>query len=139
MRAIMDRSYLALFFPYLNVLCKRHNYIHADSAIMENSLVEKIDSYISAHMQEKIMIDELANAVHLSKYHFIRRFKELTGLTAHAYLTGRRLMRACELLEEGEDVMNVYGMVGFADYSVFLRNFRKVYGISPREYRREKN
>ena len=137
MRSVMDRGYLTLFFSYLNVLCARHDYIFSDAAVMENSLVEEIDRYIEEHIEEPITIDELAAVVHLSKYYFVRRFKELTGVTAHTYLINRRLIRACELLKEGEEVMNVYSMVGFSDYSVFLRNFRKMYGISPREYGRE--
>ena len=104
---------------------------------MENSLVEEIDRHIAEHIEEPISIDELADVVHLSKYYFVRRFKELTGVTAHTYLINRRLIRACELLKEGEEVMNVYSMVGFSDYSVFLRNFRRTYGVSPREYWRE--
>ncbi|MCR4763252.1 MAG: AraC family transcriptional regulator [Lachnospiraceae bacterium] len=137
MRGVMDRGYLTLFFSYLNVLCARHDYIFADAAVMENSLVEEIDRHIATHMEEVITIDDLAEVVHLSKYYFVRRFKELTGVTAHTYLINRRLIRACELLKDGEEVMNVYGRVGFSDYSVFLRNFRKVYGVSPREYARE--
>ncbi|MCR5674230.1 MAG: AraC family transcriptional regulator [Lachnospiraceae bacterium] len=137
MRPVLDRGYLTLFFSYLNVLCARHDYIYVDAAIMENSLVEEIDRYIAAHIDETITVGDLADVVHLSKYYFVRRFKELTGVTAHTYLINRRLMRACELLKDGEEVMNVYSKVGFSDYSVFLRNFRKTYGVSPREYARE--
>ncbi|MBR4530682.1 MAG: helix-turn-helix domain-containing protein [Lachnospiraceae bacterium] len=137
MRRVMDRGYLALFFSYLNVLCERHSYIYADSAVMENTIVEEIDRYIEEHIEEPVTIDELAGAAHLSKYYFVRRFKELTGVTAHTYLINKRLIRACELLKDGEEVMNVYSAVGFSDYSVFLRNFRKVYGVSPREYAKE--
>lgn len=134
MRRSMDRGYLLLFFAYLNVLCTRYDYIFADSTVAANSLVEQVDRYIDSHLVESISVDELSEAVHLSKYYFIRRFRELTGVTAHGYLTRKRLAKACELLKEGESVMNVYGQVGFADYTVFLRNFRQVYGMSPRQY-----
>ena len=134
MRLNMDRGYLLLFFSYLNVLCGKYDYIFSDSAVTDNSIVEEIDGYIANHIEEAITIEEMAAAAHLSKYYFVRRFKELTGVTAHSYLIRRRLIRACELLKSGEEVMNVYGQVGFSDYSVFLRNFRRVYGLSPREY-----
>ncbi len=138
MRRIMDKGYLTLFFSYFNVLCSRTAYIFSDTAVAANSLVEEVDRYIAAHIEEPITIDVLAAEVHLSKYYFVRRFKELTGITAHSYIINMRLMRACELLMEGEEVMNVYGRVGFSDYSVFLRNFRKVYGLSPREYEKSR-
>ena len=71
----------------------------------------------------------------MSKYHFLRKFKDLTGVTAHAYVMNKRLIRACELLQKGESITDVYLATGFGDYSVFLRNFKNAFGMSPREYR----
>ena len=73
--------------------------------------------------------------MHMSKYYFLRRFKELTGLTVHSYLNNKRLIRACEELKKGIPVGEVWGVCGFMDYSSFLRNFRKEYGMSPTSYR----
>ena len=137
MRRIMDRGYLTVFFAYLYAFCERTDYLFADAAIRENSIVDEADRYIDEHIEEPVTVEELAGQVHLSKYYFVRRFKELSGVTVHSYITHKRLMRACELLKEGEEVMSVFGQVGFSDYSVFLRNFRRVYGISPRQYARE--
>ena len=71
----------------------------------------------------------------MSKYHFLRKFKELTGVTAHAFVMNKRLIRACELLKKGESVTTAYQSTGFGDYSVFLRNFRAAFGIAPGQYR----
>ena len=102
---------------------------------MHHELVEQVNDYIEAHMQEAVSLDELAEQVHMSKYHFLRRFKELTGTTVHVYLNNKRLIHACELLQNGEAVGEVWGRCGFADYSSFLRNFRKEYGMAPTSYK----
>ena len=62
-------------------------------------------------------------------------FEELTGMTVHSYLNNKRLMYSCEGLKEGMTIGEVWGKCGFSDYSSFLRNFRKEYGMSPTSYR----
>ncbi len=79
-------------------------------------------------------MEELAGLVHMSKYYFLRRFKELTGVTVHVFVTNKRLIRACELLREGKSITQVYQAVGFSDYSSFLRNFKSTFGVSPGRY-----
>lgn len=91
--------------------------------------------YIDAHMEEKISLDCLAGQVHMSKYHFLRRFKELTGMTVHSFVIHKRLIRACEALREGAAVTESWQRAGFADYTSYLRNFRENFGISPGKYR----
>lgn len=136
MRAVLDRGYLTLFFSYLNMLCGRTEYMFAAEESSSHPIVEAVSAYIADHMGETISLEELAEQVHMSKYHFLRRFKELTGLTVHAFVTNKRLIRACsELKEGGRSITEICQDTGFGDYSSFLRNFRKVFGMSPGEYR----
>ena len=79
-------------------------------------------------------LEELAEYIHMSKYHFLRKFKELTGVTVHAFVTNKRLIEACELLKAGENITQVYQTCGFTDYSSFLRNFKSTFGVSPGKY-----
>ncbi len=134
-RSTLDRGYLTLFFVYLNALCGRKEYIFSAEHMPDYPLVEAVSAYIEEHIGESILVEELAELVHMSKYHFSRKFKELTGMTAHAFVTSKRLIRACEGLKEGKSVSQVCQETGFGDYSSFLRNFRKVYGVAPGEYR----
>lgn len=133
-KKVLDKGYLTLFFGYLNILCKRREYLFKDEELISHPLVEQVSDYIDTHIGEKITIEELASQVHMSKYHFLRKFKELTGVTAHSFLMDKRLIKACEELREGRNISQAYQVAGFADYSSFLRNFRAAYGVSPGKY-----
>ena len=134
-RRAMDRGYLTLFFSHLNLLCTRKESLLSGEFVAEHPLVAQVNAYVEAHMEEPITLEQLAEQVHVSKYHFLRRFKELTGVTAHAFVMNKRLIRACELLQKGESITTAYQSTGFGDYSVFLRNFKAAFGISPGQYR----
>lgn len=134
-RRAMDRGYLTLFFSHLNLLCSRKESLLSGEYVAEHPLVEQVSAYVEEHLAEPITLEMLAEHVHVSKYHFLRKFKELTGVTAHAFVMNKRLIRACELLQKGESVTTAYQSTGFGDYSVFLRNFKAAFGINPGQYR----
>lgn len=134
-KGIMDKAYLSLFFVYLNMLCSRKEYFFSSEEMISHPMVEKISFYIEEHIAERIVVDELAALVPMSKYHFLRKFKELTGVTAHTFINHKRLIKASEMIKKGDSIHQVYQEVGFSDYSSFLRNFKKVYGISPKNYK----
>ena len=133
-KEVLDKGYLTLFFVYLNILCDREEYLFAGEEMITNPLVEQVNSYIDEHISERIVVEDLAEHVHMSKYHFLRKFKDLTGVTVHSFLVNRRLMKACEALKAGKSVTESYQEAGFADYTSFLRNFRETYGVSPGKY-----
>ncbi len=133
-KKVLDRGYLTLFFGYLNELCDRKEYWFQDEMVVTHPLVEKISSYIEENIGNPITVDQLAEHVHMSKYYFLRKFKELTGVTAHGFLINKRLISACEMLEKGESVGEVYQKCGFSDYTSFLRNFKGAFGVPPGKY-----
>ncbi len=133
-KEIMDRGYLTLLFGYLNILCTRSEYLFKEEETSSHPLVATVSSYIDKHLQENITVDELAREVHMSKYHFLRKFKDLTGVTVHAFIIDKRLIHAVEDLKAGKNITQVYQNAGFSDYSSFLRNFRKTFGVSPGKY-----
>ena len=134
-KEVMDRGHLTLFFAYLNLLCNRREYWFKEEETTSHPLVEAISSYIEVHIQENITVDDLASHAHMSKYHFLRKFKELTGTTAHAFLIDKRLLHAVEGLRKGKAITQVWQDAGFTDYSSFLRNFKSTFGVSPGKYR----
>ena len=133
-RKVMDRGNLSLFFGYLNALCRREEYLSSTQEIVDHPLVEQVTGYIEVHLGEGITVEDVAETVHMSKFYFLRKFKEITGMTVHNFIVNKRIIAACQAMAEGKSITESWQMTGFADYSSFLRNFRKIYGISPREY-----
>ena len=88
-------------------------------------------SYISENLTEGLSVDELAESVHISRYHFMRLFKAQTGTSVHAYVRQRRLMHAAHLIREGMSAARAAEESGFADYSAFHRAFTAAFGVRP--------
>ncbi len=99
-----------------------------------DSKVERILQYINENLNADLSIDALSAKFFISKYYFMRRFKESTGYTVHNYIIQKRLIRAAELIAGGQPAAYAAEEAGFSDYSVFLRAFRKNFGVSPREF-----
>ena len=101
----------------------------ADRAVDEK--IGQTLSYINENLTADLSIDTLADRVFLSRYHFMRLFKEQTGSTVHQYVRQKRLLYAARLIREGVPAVRAAGDAGFNDYSVFHRAFRSSFGISP--------
>lgn len=97
--------------------------------------VTKAKEYLIANCSEDVSLDQLATIVNLSKYHFIRIFKEGTGLTPHKFLIQARLRSLRRDLLTGKDLAEMAYKYRFADQAHMSRCFRDVYGVSPGNYR----
>ena len=92
--------------------------------------------YISSHYHEQILISHLASLVNLSKNYFMNRFRQVTGITCVEYINKVRINAACEMLLRGKmPVTEVAFSCGYGNLSNFNRQFRRITGRSPREYR----
>lgn len=81
-------------------------------------------------------VGDMANRLHISEGHFSRLFRDRTGQSPLAYLTGIRMEHACGWLQRSAlPVASVAIMCGFADPLYFSRLFRRHMGQSPRAYR----
>ncbi len=84
-------------------------------------------------------VAELARCCGLSRSYFIKAFKVSMGLPPHRWLMRRRIQRAQELLERGDDSLSaIAASCGFADQSHFTRIFHAAVGTSPAAWRRER-
>jgi AraC-like DNA-binding protein len=86
--------------------------------------------YLNDHVAEDVSLDELARLAGLSKFHFVRTFKEWTGMSPHAYQTQQRILRAKRLLRKASP-MQVAQDCGFYDQSHLNRAFRLFVGTTP--------
>lgn len=93
--------------------------------------------WIDAHCAEAVDLDAAAAQVGSSRYHFLRLFARVVGVTPHQYLIRCRLRRAARLLaEDPRPVTQVALDCGFADLSNFVRSFGRATGHSPLAFRR---
>ena len=92
--------------------------------------------YIDGHFREELSVERLAERVYLSRYHFMRLFKQQTGSTVHSYIRQQRLLYAARLIREGVPAAKAALESGFGDYSSFHRAFRDSFGISPGSLRK---
>lgn len=93
--------------------------------------IQQVLSYVNENFRSELTVDELADMVFLSKYHFMRLFKSQTGSTVYAYVRQKRLMNASRLIREGVPVQKAASDSGFGDYSAFHRAFKESFGTSP--------
>jgi AraC-like DNA-binding protein len=96
--------------------------------------------HMHAHLDEGLDLDTLAQVACLSKYHFIRLFKEAFGQTPRQYLIARRLERASSLLIHSTKTFHeICHEVGLKDSSSFGRLFKRSFGATPHLYRQMHN
>ena len=85
-----------------------------------------------------IELDRLADIAHMSKRNFMRSFQAAMGSSPIAHLIQLRVNRAASLLRRTEhSVTEIAFQVGFSDSNYFTRQFRKLLGVTPSEYRQQ--
>lgn len=93
--------------------------------------------YIEERSREALDLDRLAGLARMSKYHFLRVFRRAIGITPHQFLLERRLARAAAALRSSAaPVAAVAYDEGFGDLSTFNAQFRRAFGATPLEFRR---
>ncbi len=95
-----------------------------------------VRDYIAAHLDQAITLDDLAATVALSRFHFARRFRQSTGITAHEFVLRQRVQQAKAMLDRtGTALPDIAARCGFADQSHMTRVFNKYVGTTPGRYR----
>ena len=92
--------------------------------------------WIEAHTEESLSLSQLARMASMSRYHFLRTFRAVTGTTPYQYLLALRLRHAfVDLKRSSAPISTVAYEAGFRDLSTFNRRFRRLTRMTPREYR----
>ena len=93
-------------------------------------------SHLESNYQEPINLDQLATIAHMSKRNFVRSFQSAMGSSPIAHLIQLRANRGASLLRRTElTVTEIAFQVGFSDSNYFTRQFRKLLGVTPGQYR----
>lgn len=109
----------------------------AENAVSRSEMIRPAIEYMNENFAEAVTVDILAEAAHLSKSYFMNRFKEAAGVGAIEYLSQLRIKKACEILSKTDKTAAETAFeCGFRNLSNFNRQFRKIVGCTPKEYRK---
>jgi AraC family transcriptional regulator len=99
--------------------------------------LRSVVEYIEEHLDAGLTLADLAAVARLSPYHFARQFRAATGLPPYQFVLARRIDRAKQLLQGGDDssLAQVAARAGFSDQSQFTRHFKRLVGVTPRQFR----
>ena len=99
--------------------------------------LEQVMQYIDEHLTEPLTLAQLADTAHMSRSHFSALFRELNGLSAGAYIIGKRVALAAHLLRSTDrPVMEIALACGFNTAANFNHAFRRQTGVPPLVYRK---
>ncbi len=101
--------------------------------------IKTVLSYVEQHYQEPITIEEIAGQCFYSKSYFMKFFKEMMGMGFIAYLNEYRLEAASRILLTSQGtILDAAMQSGFENLSYFTRSFKKKYGMTPGQYRKQR-
>jgi AraC family transcriptional regulator len=107
------------------------------SGALSRAQRQLLDQYLEENLDRNLSLAELAGVVHLSVFHFTRKFRAEFGCPPHAYVMRRRIECAKTQLARGNVPLKVVAAnSGFADQSHMTRLFQRLLGVTPAEYRK---
>ena len=100
--------------------------------------INKALAYIESHLENELSLADISQQAHYSPYHFHRLFKAFTKETLNHYIARKRVERAsADLLHrEKLTITELSNRYGFTSNSSFTRAFKKYYGMSPSDFRK---
>lgn len=131
----------ALFYGLLVTYARLygHNARNAEGANANFSHILTAVGYIEENYNRDILLEDVARAAGLSVGYLSKQFKNILGTSPAEYARSFRMAKAAELLRnETMPVADVAAALGFADLSLFSRQFKQVTGISPTGFRKNK-
>ena len=121
------------FLSYLKDCAKEQS---GETAKLPHYVMEAL-SYIERHFAEKIVAADLAQRLYVGRTSLMVGFKRYTGMTIHEYALHCRLRQSAELLREGVPEQEISERCGFCDVSGMIKSFRRVFGMTPTQYRKK--
>ena len=123
----------------MTLLCKRHVRLEETEVKDSHRLacVKQALGRIHAHSEEPFTLDDMADFVGMSKFHFAREFRRVTGYTFVSYVNLIRCEKAKSLLSEGQMRIGEIALAcGFENQSYFTKTFQRHTGVLPTDYRK---
>jgi AraC family transcriptional regulator len=126
---------LRLIERVIAAMADHRRFLAAPTGREARRVVEAI-RFVECDAARPVRLQDLAAIAGMSKYHFLRVFRRLTGVTPHQYLISARMRRAAlGLVSSRRPVIDVALDAGFGDLSTFNKRFRGTFGLTPTQYR----
>lgn len=130
---LLKAKLLQAFWLFL----KKENVYEGAENTGNSEMIRPAIEYMNMNFMENISIDELAKKCTLSSSYFMNIFSQVTGTSAIEYLTHIRIKSACnELCIDKLNIAEIASNCGYSNLSNFNRQFKKIIGVTPREYKK---
>lgn len=132
----LDEAAMAFAAKFVDVVTGRGTHPRTANERDRRRAVEAA-LWIDERSTDAVDLEQIARAVGLSAFHFLRLFANVLGVTPHQYLVRSRLRHAARLLADQDGPITAIAYdVGFGDLSNFVRTFHRAAGVSPGDFRR---
>ncbi len=98
-----------------------------------NPIIDKALSYIRENLTQIKSVDEICDALYITKGHLHHLFVQHIKMTPMKYVASKRLLLARRMIRRGRRPTVVFTECGFNDYATFFRNYKAYFGYSPSE------
>lgn len=127
-------GHLYLFLDYLTRSAVNMS-VPRGSKLRDFYIKEAI-SYIEENFQNEISVEDIAKTCGLNRSYFGKIFKDVMGKSPQEFLLSYRMIKATELLKLSQlSIGDISNAVGYPNQLHFSRAFKKIYTLSPREWR----
>lgn len=120
------------------LLCEMTNVAQQHAIhLPDKHIIESAMKTLETTENYRLTLDELANSFGISKYHFIRLFRQHSGYTPMEYFQRVKLQKACTLLTDSNlSIKKISEFLGYANQYYFSNAFKIMFGLSPSEFRK---
>lgn len=123
---LLDTLYTLVMEPSFSI---------TESNQLSNINFLKMIEFLNQNYTRDISTNDLAEYMHLNPGYLSKIFKRETGTTVMKYITNLRILKSRQMLDSGNySISEIASAIGFNDYFYFLKTFKKITGITPRQY-----
>lgn len=132
-RSIDDLRQLIISALFEFTKCvKEHLYQKTDNPVIDRAI-----HYIKANINSKLLIDDIAEGIHVNAHYLFVRFKQETGKTMTQFINEEKIKKSCYyLMFTDRSLAEISSYLSFSSQSYFQSIFKKIIGITPTEWRR---